>query len=175
MLKSITLAAGLVAGLVALGATAAFAHATLEVGEATAGSTYKAVVRIGHGCEGSPTLKVIVRIPEGVIAVKPMPHAGWDVATVKGKYAKAYDYYGTPLTEGVTEITWSGGKLLDEHYDEFVFRGKLADDLAPGMIYFPVVQECETGAERWIEIPEAGKTADDYESPAPGLNVLPKP
>ena len=29
-------------------------------------------------------------------------------------------------------------------------------------------------AERWIEIPEAGKTADDYEFPAPGLKILPK-
>jgi len=171
MLKSITLAAG----LAAFGATTALAHVTLEVGEAPAGSTYKAIVRVPHGCEGSPTLKVIVRIPEGVIAVKPMPHAGWTLETAKGKYAKSYDYYGTPLTEGVTEITWSGGKLLDEHYDEFVFRGMLAADLAPGMLYFPVVQECETGTERWIEIPEAGKTADDYESPAPGLNVLPKP
>lgn len=175
MLKPMTLAAGLVATLAAGGATTALAHVTLEVGEAPAGSTYKAIVRVPHGCEGAATVKVVVRIPEGVIAVKPMPHAGWTLETVKGKYARSYDYYGTPLTEGVTEITWSGGRLLDEHYDEFVFRGMLAADLAPGMLYFPVVQECETGVERWIEIPEAGKTADDYESPAPGLNVLPKP
>lgn len=171
MLKSTIVAAG----LVALGTVAASAHVTLEVPEATAGSAYKAVLRVGHGCEGSPTLKVSVKIPEGVIAVKPMPHAGWTVETVKGKYGNSYDYYGTPMSEGVTEVIWSGGKLLDEHYDEFVFRGMVAADVAPGTIYFPVVQECEVGFERWIEIPEAGKVADDYESPAPGLTILPKP
>jgi uncharacterized protein YcnI len=105
----------LAAALLVLAAGSASAHVTLETGEAPAGSTYKAILRVPHGCEGAATIKVSVRIPEGVIAVKPMPHHGWAVETVKGKYAKAYDYYGTPLEEGVTEITWSGGKLLDEH------------------------------------------------------------
>ena len=68
-----------------------------------------------------------MKIPEGVIAVKPMPKPGWQLATAKGKYARAYDYYGTPLTEGVTEIAWTGGELPDDWYDEFVFRGSLAD------------------------------------------------
>jgi uncharacterized protein YcnI len=37
------------------------------------------------------------------------------------------------------------------------------------------VQECTDGAaERWIEIPEAGKVADDYEMPAAGVKLLPK-
>jgi uncharacterized protein YcnI len=33
---------------------AAMAHVTLETAEAPAGSYYKAVMRVGHGCEGSP-------------------------------------------------------------------------------------------------------------------------
>ncbi len=161
------------AGLLTAGV--ASAHVTLETGEATAGSTYKAVFRVPHGCDGSSTIKFTVKIPEGVIAVKPMPHAGWTIDTVKGKYAKTYDYYGSKLDEGVTEVTWSGGNLPDAYYDEFVLRGMLAADLPAGMLYFPAVQECEKGTDRWIEIPEAGKTAEDYETPAPGLNVLPKP
>jgi uncharacterized protein YcnI len=170
MLKSILAAAALVVA----GTATAFAHATLEVQEAKVGSTYKAVMRIGHGCEGEATLKVRVQIPEGVIAVKPMPKPGWTLETVKGKYAKTYDYYGTPMSEGVTEIVWTGS-LLDEHYDEFVFRGRLTEDLPAGeVLYFPTVQECATKAERWIEIPAAGKEADDYEAPAPGVKLLPK-
>jgi uncharacterized protein YcnI len=36
------------------------------------------------------------------------------------------------------------------------------------------VQDCEGGAaERWIEIPAAGKVADDYPFPAPGLKLTP--
>ena len=154
----------------------AFAHVTLEAQQASVGSTYKAVLRMPHGCEGAATVKLRVRIPEGVIAVKPMPKTGWTLETAKGKYAKTYDNYGTPVSEGVQEIVWTGGKLLDEHYDEFVFRAGLSEGLHPGsMLYFPTVQECEGGkSERWIEIPAEGKSADDYKFPAPGLKLRPK-
>ena len=82
------------------------AHVTLETQEAPAKSTYKAVVRVPHGCDGAATLKIRIRIPEGFIAVKPMPKAGWQLETIKGKYAKSYDNYGTPVREGVQEIIW---------------------------------------------------------------------
>ena len=156
-------------------ATPAFAHITLETQEAPVGGTYKAVLRVPHGCDGSPTVRIRVQIPEGVIAVKPMPKPGWTLETVKGKYAASYDYYGTPTSEGVKEVVWSGGKLPDEFYDEFVFRGYLTAGLKPGThLYFPVVQDCETGTDRWIEIPAEGKDSDDYETPAPGIKLLPK-
>lgn len=166
----------LLATLAALAAGPAFAHVTLETQTAPVGSTYKAVARVPHGCKGAATIKVRVQIPEGVIAVKPMPKAGWTLETVKGKYDKAYDYYGTPTSEGVKEVVWSGGKLLDEHYDEFVFRGYLTTDLKPETtLYVPIVQECEGGGvERWIEIPAAGKVSDDNKFPAPGLKLTPK-
>jgi uncharacterized protein YcnI len=153
----------------------ALAHITLDTQSASVGSTYKAVLRVGHGCEGAATLKVRVQIPEGVISVKPMPKAGWELNTIEAPYKKSYDHYGTPATEGVREIVWTG-RLLDKHYDEFVFRAYLTDSLKPDtMLYIPVVQECEGGtAERWIEIPAEGKSADDYKSPAPGLKLRPK-
>ena len=109
------------------GTASALAHATLETAEAPANSSYKAVVRIGHGCEGKPTQAVRVKVPEGVIVAKPMPKAGWQLATTKSAYARSYDYYGTPVAEGVTEIAWTGGDLPDDWYDEFVFRARLAD------------------------------------------------
>jgi uncharacterized protein YcnI len=37
-----------------------------------------------------------------------------------------------------------------------------------------VVQECEKGVHRWIEIPAAGKSSSDYPEPAPALKLLPK-
>jgi uncharacterized protein YcnI len=43
------------------------------------------------------------------------------------------------------------------------------------MLYFPVVQECEKGVHRWIEIPAAGKSSGDYPEPAPALKLQPKP
>lgn len=160
---------------VLLGVSAAFAHVTLETQEAPVGANYKAVLRVPHGCDGKATTTVRIRIPEGVIAVKPMPKPGWKLETVKGKYEKSYDNHGTPVNEGVKEVVWSGGQLPDEFYDEFVFRGMLTDSLPAGeTLYFPIVQECDGAAERWIEIPAAGQDGHDLEFPAPGVKLLPK-
>ncbi|HTV68587.1 MAG TPA: YcnI family protein [Rhizobiaceae bacterium] len=157
-------------------ATSAFAHVTLEKTEAPVGSTYKAVLRVPHGCDGAPTNVVRVRIPEGVIGVKPMPKPGWTLEKVKGKYEKSYELFGTPVSEGVKEVVWSGGSLADDEYDEFILRGTIAGDLEVGdTIYFAVVQECPDGkAERWIETPAAGQSSDDLELPAPGVKLLEK-
>jgi uncharacterized protein YcnI len=157
-------------------ACAAFAHVTLETREAPVGAPYKAVLRVPHGCDGAATTALRVRIPEGMIAVKPMPKPGWKIDTVSGKYRKTYSFFhGAKLSEGVTEVSFSGGRLPDAYYDEFIVTGFIAGDLEPGTtLYFPVVQECEKGVHRWIEIPAAGKSPGDYPEPAPGLKLVPK-
>jgi len=44
-------------------AYAAFAHVTLDTREAPVGAGYKAVMRVPHGCEGTATTAIRVRIP----------------------------------------------------------------------------------------------------------------
>lgn len=163
----------LAAAMAVVAASSAQAHITLETGEAPVNSTYKAVLRVGHGCEAAATTRVRVQIPEGVIAVRPMPKAGWELETVTGAYAHPYDYFGEKLAEGVTEISWTGN-LPDAYYDEFVFRARLTDGMEVGSeVYFPIVQECGETAARWIEIPAEGQDPDSLEYPAPGLTLLP--
>ncbi|MDN5850920.1 MAG: DUF1775 domain-containing protein [Nitrococcus sp.] len=153
----------------------ALAHVTLAIQEAPAGSNYRAVLRVPHGCNGSATTAIRVQIPKGVIAVKPMPKPGWELRTKVGDYEKSYEYYGQTLTRGVKEIAWTGGNLPDAWYDEFVFRGRLPDAPAGTEVYFPVVQECVKGVQRWIAIPAPGKSAQDYDEPAPGLKLSEHP
>jgi periplasmic copper chaperone A len=161
----------------ALVASPAMAHVLLEPKQAAVGSSYKAVFAVPHGCAGSATTKLRVQIPEGVIAAKPMPKAGWNVETVDGKYAGEYDFHGNKVSEGVKEVVWSGGKLPDHQYDEFVVSTFITDGMKPDtMLYFPVVQECEKGVSRWIDIPKAGEGHDHgSKSPAPGVKLLAKP
>ncbi|NUB16742.1 DUF1775 domain-containing protein, partial [Azospirillum brasilense] len=148
--------------------SAALAHTTLETKQAPAASTYKGVLRVGHGCGASPTVALRVQIPEGVIAVKPMPKPGWTLTTKEGQYAKAYDYYGESLSKGVTEIAWTGGSLPDAHYDEFVFRARLPD-AAPGSGgHFPRGPGGEMGGPRWVGIPGPGQTDHHGQEAAPG-------
>lgn len=167
-----------VAAIAMLAASSAGAHVTLENRQAAPGSFYKAVFAVPHGCAGSATVKIRVQIPEGVIAVKPMPKPGWSLDIIKGKYAAEYDFHGARVSEGVKEVSWSGGKLADDNYDEFVVSSYLTGGLKPNTtLYFPVVQECEQGVSRWIDIPTEGYAGHSQEekSPAPGIKLIPKP
>ncbi len=163
------------AALSLLWSSATSAHVTLETPQAASGSTYKAVLRVGHGCGSAPTTAIRVRIPEGMIAVKPMPKAGWELTVKVAPYPQPVKYFESTLTEGVTEIAWTGGSLPDAWYDEFVFRGRLPDAQPGARVWFPVIQECADKANRWIEIPAAGRKADDYEHPAPAVEITAKP
>jgi periplasmic copper chaperone A len=151
---------------------AAFAHASFETPQAAQNSYYKAVVQIPHGCDGEATLKVHVEIPEGVIAVKPMPKAGWTLETVNGDFANSYEVHGKPVTSGVKEIIWTGS-LEDAHFDQFVFQARITDTLpADKMVFFPTRQECANGKVEWTEIPAEGQDPHSLSRPAPGILVL---
>lgn len=156
-----------VAILASLASLPALAHVTLSNPQARAGSYYKAVFNVPHGCKGSPTVKLRIRIPDGVIAVKPQPKAGWKVDMIEGAYAKAYSLHGAQVASGVREVSWTG-RLPDAYFDEFAFQAYLTGDLPAGsVVLFPVVQQCEKGVVRWIEASEAA------EAPAPRLTLLP--
>jgi uncharacterized protein YcnI len=166
---------GLMAAVLLI-ATPAHAHVTLEGRQAAIGTWYKAVFAVPHGCAGSATTKIRVQIPDGVIDVKPMPKPGWSVEVVKGKYAAPYDFHGGKISEGAKEVVWSGGKLADDNYDEFVISTYLTATLKPDtVLYFPTVQECEQGVNRWIDIPADAEHTHDTKSPAPGVKLIAKP
>jgi len=160
------------AGIV--GIPAAQAHVTLENAEAPADSFYKAAFKVPHGCEGTPTVTVRIQIPDGVTNVKPQQKAGWQLAIVKAPVNPPIEGpHGSKITETIREVSWSGGRLLDENYDEFWMQVRLPD--RPGTsLYFPVVQQCEKGVHRWIETPEPGKSPRDLKEPAPQLRLKPK-
>jgi uncharacterized protein YcnI len=176
--RQVPLRQALLGAAVALAAICpAFAHVTLETAQAAVGAGYKAVLRVGHGCEGSPTTAIRIRIPDGIIAVKPMPKPGWKLDVVNGKYGKPYEVgHGVKIDEGVKEISWSGGNLPEAFYDEFVFTATIAADMKAGQsVYFPTVQQCEKGVHRWIEQPAAGGHGAEQGEPAPALLLVPAP
>lgn len=156
----------------ALACSAATAHTVLDKSEAPADSYQRLSFTVPHGCDGSPTVNLRIQIPDGVVGVKPQPKPGWELTIVRGPLKTPWVSHGKTITEGVTEVKWTG-KLLDAHMDDFAMNVKLPDK--PGeTLYFAAVQECEKGVHRWIEIPAAGKSRDDLKEPAPALKLLPK-
>ena len=148
------------------------AHVVLENQEAIVSSNYKAVLKVGHGCNGQATQKLIVEIPDGFRGVKPMNKANWKITIVKGSLAKPYISHGKTIVDGITRIEWDGN-LQADYYDEFVLVGQLPEN--PGNLYFKVTQICPSDKLEWTQIPEEGKTVKDYSAPAALLKVLPKP
>jgi uncharacterized protein YcnI len=165
----------LIPAVIGLGlvASAAQAHAVLERKQASPGAPYRGVVQIMHGCDGKPTTKVSVSIPEGLIGAKPMPKPGWTLTMTRGAYAKTYTTHHGTASEGVTAITWSGGSLPDDQVDEFTFLAQVADTFEPGAtVYVPVQQECSEGSYSWSEIPKPGQDAHDLKAAAPAFRIV---
>lgn len=151
----------LVAGISAPAA----AHIGIAVQEAPAGSTFKVVLVVGHGCAGAATTALRVQIPEGFYNVRPMAKPGWTIETVTGPYEKPFESHGTTLAEGVTEISWSGNELPDSQFDEFAFRGTFGAGLEAGTTFrFPVIQQCGDLEDAWIDT--SGDEEADYPAPA---------
>ena len=145
----------------------ASAHVSFAPRQIPLGPTIEASLRIPHGCNGSPTLRLRMRIPAQISAIRPVAKEGWSVSQ---------------SGQGATrEIAWSG-RLPDKQRGEFRVVMDLDASVKPGqVIFFPVVQECENGVARWIDMSgkpsaDASETeeADETTSPAPSIRILPR-
>lgn len=155
--------AALVAASFAL-AQACAAHVVLAVPKATAGTYFKASFMVGHGCDGSPTQRLTLFVPAGVLVAKPQPKSGWKVEMRSAPLAVPGKVHGKPVTEAVSEITWSGGELPDAQFDEFQVLLMLPAQQGP--LPFRVLQECASGRNDWAQPAGPGNR-----NPAPVLQL----
>nr|WP_315489111.1 YcnI family protein [uncultured Rhodoferax sp.] len=160
--------------LASSGASTAFSHIVLQDGAAAAGASYRATLRVGHGCDGAATTGITVTIPAGFTGAQPMPKPGWTLYTQVGKLPQPYTAHGKTFTEGILEIRWmangSENALPADFYDEFVLRG--TTPTKPGPLWFKVVQSCTQGVNAWLEVPATGTSTKGLKSPAALLEVL---
>jgi periplasmic copper chaperone A len=151
----------------------ASAHVTAQPNEAAADSYFMATFSVPHGCDGSATVAVRMKIPDGVTSVKPQMKASWEVSIKTRSLDRPAAGHGATASETVDEVAWRGGPLPDNLFDTFGLIMKLPN--APGQtLYFPVVQECQQGVHRWIDIPTGQKTWEELPEPAPFLRLKPK-
>jgi uncharacterized protein YcnI len=139
------------AAVLAIGGVAS-AHIDPDPTEAQAGSRLTVGFTVEHGCEGSPTVQLDMRLPEGVTDPAAEPVDGWDgsIETV----------------EGDVIVTFAGGPLADDVEGTFSVTMTLPPT-PDTTIYFPFVQRCEVGEIRWIGVPtEPGEELDE---PAPAM------
>lgn len=133
-------------------APSASAHIDPVPAEAQAGSDLSVGFTVEHGCDGSPTVRLDMRVPEGVTNPVAVPPAGW-AGRVEGDV-----------------VIFEGGPQPDDQPLTFLVRMVLPTT-PDTTIYFPFVQRCEVGEIRWIDIPSDGSGVE-LDEPAPAMRLF---
>jgi uncharacterized protein len=164
-MKVKTLVPAALLALALLVPAAAQAHVTLQPNEAPEGAYTVLDVRVPNESDSEDTTKVAVQFPEGFGDVSYQAVPGWNAKVVHAKLKQPIQTDDGPVTEGVREVIFSGGKLPPGEFQDFPLSvqipGKAGEELT-----FKAVQTYEDEVVRWIGAPET-------EHPAPQVLVTP--
>ncbi|MEU3614640.1 YcnI family protein [Streptomyces sp. NPDC006872] len=171
-LRRAGLGAVLAAAAVLCAAGAASAHVTVHPESYAKGATDGVLsFRVPDEEDTASTTEVQVFLPTDhpVLGVLVRPQDGWTPKVTTTKLKTPVKTDDGAITEAVTEITWTGGKIAAGQYEDFdVAFGQLPDDT--GQLVFKALQTYSDGKTvRWIE--EAAAGADEPENPAPVLRL----
>jgi uncharacterized protein YcnI len=133
-------------------ASPVLAHIDPDPTDAQAGSEVSVGFTVEHGCEGSPTERLDMRLPDGVTAPVAEPPSGWT----------------GQIEDNI--VSFIGGPLPDD--EELTFRVRMILPPTPdATIYFPFVQRCEIGEIRWIDLPRDDSDTE-LDEPAPAMQLF---
>lgn len=150
----------------------ASAHVTITPGEGNAGEYVVGTVAVGHGCDGSATTKITIKIPDELLSVTPTRNPLWSVEKrIVTLDEPVEDAHGNEVTERVDQVVYTAKTPLPDGYRDAFGLSFQVPDVAGKTIYFPTIQTCEKGETAWVEIPADG--AEEPEHPAPAYRVLP--
>ncbi len=151
--------------------TPVFAHPGFENTIVKGGATFKADLLVTHGCGNSPTIKIVVDVPEAILAITPGVKPGWNVELVESPLTTARTVFGKEVSQYTSKIIWSGGVLSSDYFDVFPFI-VLAPQIT-ATLYFPTTQHCVEGTAEYIAIPDASNKDEHLPNGAPSLIVVP--
>ena len=148
------------------------AHVTVTPSTTAAGAHAVLDFSVSHGCEGSSTTEITIRIPDEINAVAPTRHALWDVEKdVVELDPPVTDSHGNQVTERVASVTYrTDAPLPDGYRDVFELSMQLPEAEGTTLV-FPTIQTCEQGEAAWIQVAEDGGSEADLELPAPAFVV----
>ena len=138
-----------------------------------AGSSTTVTLSVPHGCQGSPTTRIAIQIPEGINAVTPTRNAFYTLAKVPQKLETPItDAHGNQLTERVAQVVYTATTALPEgQRDTFELSLTLPAADTETTLHFPTVQTCEVGEVAWIQVPAAGQNPHSLDHPAPAVTL----
>ena len=155
-------------------ASPASAHVTTTPSDASAGAFTVATFSVGHGCEGSPTTRIEIQVPESVLSVTPTRNPYYEVeATIEQLDEPQADAHGNEVTERTASIVYTADTPLPEGQRDTFELSFQVPDAEGEVLAFPTIQTCAKGETAWTQVPADGQDADELESPAPSFTILP--
>jgi uncharacterized protein YcnI len=159
------------AAAVLLLAGPALAHVTVTPDSVPAGSTTVLTFHVPNEEAHSDTTGVDIQIPTAhpiaQLLVKPIP--GWTSSVRTITLPKPLVTDDGQFSQAVSEVIWSGGKILPGQFQDFAVS---ADSLPDGVsqLTFKAIQTYSNGdVVRWIDLQQPGQPAPDH--PAPVLKL----
>ncbi|MFD5400019.1 YcnI family protein [Streptomyces griseorubiginosus] len=171
-LRRAGLGTALAAAALLTAAGVASAHVTVHPDSYAKGATDGVLsFRVPDESDTTSTTKVQLFLPTDhpLLGVLVSPHDGWTATVTDTKLKTPVRTDDGTITDAVSQITWTGGKVAPGHYEDFdVAFGQLPDDTAE--LTFKTLQTYSDGkVVRWIE--EAAKGDEEPENPAPVLKL----
>ncbi|WGX98520.1 YcnI family protein [Nocardioides sp. L-11A] len=158
--------------LVTLTAGAAGAHVTVTPDTTSAGAYAVLTFSVGHGCEGSPTTKLAIQMPESIPVVTPTVNPNWTVEKVDEQLAEPVtDAHGNEITERTAQVVYTAKTPLADGFRDTVALSVQLPEAAGDTLAFPVVQTCEKGQTGWTETAAEGQDPEELGSPAPVVTI----
>lgn len=152
----------------------ASAHVSATVSDASAGAFTVATFSVPHGCEGSPTTKIEIQVPESVLSVTPTRHPLYEVEPrIEQLEEPVTDAHGNEVTERTASVVYTATTPLPEGQRDTFELSFQVPDAAGETLAFPTIQTCQEGETAWTEVPAEGQDSDELESPAPAFEILP--
>ena len=148
------------------------AHVTITPTTTAAGASTVLTVSVGHGCDGSPTTRVAIQIPEEILTVTPTRNPQWTVTKQTKRLKKPVsDAHGNEVTERDAVVVYTARTPLPDGYrDAFELSLKLPEQ-AGETLAFPTIQTCQQGETAWTEVAPDGQDPEELENPAPTLTI----
>ncbi|MEU9142394.1 YcnI family protein [Streptomyces sp. NPDC048349] len=167
----VSFTAALAAGAVLVLSGTAFAHVSVQPGEAAKGGYATINFKVPNERDNAATTQLEVNFPvdQPLTSVMPQDVPGWTVSVEKTKLDKPLTVHGKQINEAVTKVTWSGGKIESGRFQQFPLSvGKLPENV--DQMVFKAIQTYDNGeVVRWIE--EAKDGAAEPQNPAPVLKL----
>jgi uncharacterized protein YcnI len=142
---------------IALSASPALAHVTVQPNEAIAGGFQTFFIQVPNERDDASTTKVEVQFPPVFASVSFQDVEGWERKVEMVEFDEPIEAFGEEITEGVGSVTFTGGEVQPGEFVRFPFS---VGPLPGGELEFRAIQTYDSGeVVRWIGPADADEPA----------------